>query len=84
MSKYVDEIIQDLNKNPNSFKDYYGQGVQKRNIKISQFGNTKMLSIINLEINGKSMPTSYLDLWRLESAIKKWYRSVPLKVLLND
>lgn len=82
MSKYVDEILKDLNDNPTSFKDYHGQGVEKGNIIISQYGNTRVLSVINVHINGKSMPTSYIDLWRLEVAIKKWYRTVSLKVLM--
>lgn len=83
MSKYVDEILKDLNDNPTSFKDYYGQGVEKGNIIISKYGNTMLLSVIDVRINGKSIPTSYIDLWRLEVSIKKWYRTVSLKVLMT-
>tara|TARA_R110000851_G_scaffold46804_2_gene113854 strand:- start:417 stop:668 length:252 start_codon:yes stop_codon:yes gene_type:complete len=82
MSKYINEILKDLNDNPTSFKDYHGQGVVKGNIRISQFGNTRMLSIIKVCLNDKDIPTSYIDLWRMETAIKKWYRTVSLKVLM--
>lgn len=83
MSKYIDEIIKDIKTNPSTYKDFEGYGIEKAGIRISQFGNTRMLSIINVEINGKKMPTSYIDLWRLETAIKWRYRTIDLKVLIN-
>ena len=82
MSKYVDELLQDIASNPETFKDYFGNGIEKGDIRISGFGNTRLLSVINVRINNKTIPTSYIDKWRLETAIKKWYRTVSLKVLL--
>lgn len=82
MSKYVNEILKDLKDNPETFKCNYGQGVKKDNVKISGYGNTRMLSVIDVHINGKSIPTSYIDLWRLEVAVQRWYRAISLKGLM--
>lgn len=81
MSNYIKEILQDLANNPETFKDYLGEGVTKGNITITNYGNTRMLSVIRVYINKKQIPTSYIDLWRLETALTKWYRTVSLKVL---
>ena len=81
MSKYIDEIIQDLSNNPKSFKDFEGQGVQKENIIITKYGNGSIFSIINVYINHKDMTTSYFDRYKLEISIKKWYRNISLEIL---
>lgn len=83
MSVFIDEIIKDLKENPNTFTDYEGCGVKKNNIKISLYGNTRVLSLINISLNNKDMPTSYIDRWRLEVQIKKWYRNINLECLLK-
>lgn len=82
MSKYVNELIKDLSDNPTSFKDYNGSGVEKGNVIISSYGNTRMLSVINIRINGKRIPASYIDLWKMEVAISKWYKTVSLHTLI--
>ena len=81
MSKFVNEIIKDLKENPQTFKDYHGYGVQKDNVIVYNYGNTRVLSVISVSVNGKDIPTSYIDNWRLEVAIKNWYKTVPLSVL---
>ena len=81
MSKYVNEILTDLKENPQTFKDYCGRGVQKENVIIYNYGNTRVFSVISVSVNGKVIPTSYIDNWRLEVAIKNWYATVPLSVL---
>ena len=83
MSAFVDEIIRDLEKNPELFRNYKGRGVQIGNVVVYDYGNTKFLSIISVSIKGTIIPTSYLDRWRLEVAIKKWYRKIPLWILLS-
>jgi hypothetical protein len=82
MSNYVRELLKDISSNPETFKDYFGNGIEKDNIRITGFGNTRLLSCITVRINNKDIPTSYIDKWRLETAIKKWYRTVSLKTLL--
>jgi len=32
-------------------------------------------------INGKDMPLTYMDKYKLEGAVSEWYKSVPLKQL---
>jgi len=81
MSTYVNEILKDLKDNPDTFKDYKGIGIEKGNIIVRGYGNTRSFSLIDVLINGKNIPTSYIDLWRLEGAIKNWYRTVSLEVL---
>ena len=81
MSKYVDEIIKDIKENPETFKDYKGFGLEKGRVKLYGFGNTALLSVIDVEINDKVIPTSYIDLWRLEVIIKRWYRTMSLSVI---
>ncbi len=82
MSRFVDEIIKDLKENPLTFKDFEGRGVMKNNVIVCGYGNSKFLSLISVWINGKDIPTTYIDNWRLEVAIKNWYKTVPLWVLL--
>jgi hypothetical protein len=81
MSTFVNEIIKDLKENPQTFKDYNGYGVQKDNVIVYNYGNTRVLSIVRVSVNGKDIPTSYMDKWRLEVVIKNWYKTVPLSVL---
>ncbi len=81
MSKFVDEILQDIKDNPNTFTDIGGNGIKKDNIEISGYGNTRVLSIIHVFINNKDIPKSWLDNWRLEVAVQQWYRTVSLDTL---
>ncbi|MGV8814423.1 MAG: hypothetical protein ACOH2D_09970 [Gelidibacter sp.] len=82
MSKYVEEIIEDLKKNPENYRDYYGNGVEKDNIRISGYGSMLLTSVIRVTIYNNTVPTSIVDNWKLARAIRKWYRTIPLKVLM--
>lgn len=82
MSKYIDDIIEDLNKKPETYKDYYGNGVEKDNIRITGYDSMLLTSIIRVSINNNTMPISLRDSWRLKRAIRKWYRTMPLKLFL--
>ncbi|WP_064967865.1 hypothetical protein [Tenacibaculum ovolyticum] len=81
MSKYIDEIIADILSNPKSYKDYKSCGITKGNIIIKGFGNPKILSVIDVNINGKDMPTTYFDRYKLEYAISIWYENIDLETL---
>jgi hypothetical protein len=83
MSKFVTELIQDLKNNPTDFTDYFGMGVKKKDLVITDYGNTRLLSIIQVEINSKRIPLSYIDRWRLEGAVRKWYKTVSLNHLMK-
>lgn len=82
MSKFVDEILESIKKEPTTWKDYNACGVEKGNIKIYGYGNTKLLSICSVKINDKEMPVTYMDRWRIEKVISEWYRTVKLETLL--
>lgn len=83
MSKYIDEIINDLKKNPETYRDNAGQGVRKGDVEVIGYGNSAVLSTISVMLNGHRVPSSYRDNFRLEVAIKRWYRTSPLTALLN-
>lgn len=81
MSKFVDEIIEDLKNNPETFSEYEGFGVEKGNIKVFGIGCGALLSLVQLQINSNQIPTTYWDNFRLERAINRWYQTVSLKTL---
>lgn len=81
MSKFVNELLKDLKENPKTFRDYHGSGVAKGKITICQYGNTRVLSVTRVYIGEAHIPTSYIDNWRLEVAIKKWYATIDLATL---
>lgn len=82
--KYIEDIIDDLKQNPESYRDFEGQGVYKNEILISRHGNGRIFSIIRVYVNGVLMPTTYCSLWRLETAITHWYNNVSLRKLILD
>lgn len=81
MSKFIDEIVYSIRENSSEWCDNDGCGVKKGNIEVSLYGNSAMLSIINVWINGKTVPTTWLDRFKLEKAISFWYRNVPLSTI---
>ena len=84
MSKYVSELIKDIKDNPTSWVDYHGEGIQKGDVIIYNYGNTRFLSVISILIKEKDIPATYIDLWRLEVTIKNWYKIIGLKNLIDD
>ena len=84
MSKYVSELIKDIKDNPTSWVDYHGEGIQKGDVIIYNYGNTRFLSVIRILIKEKDIPATYIDLWRLEVTIKNWYKIIGLKNLIDD
>ena len=91
MSKYISQLIEDIKTNPNSWRDYDGRGIKKdlpiskpgSNIIIHGYGNTRLLSVIEVVINGNEIPISYIDRWKLEVTIKEWYKNINLSILLS-
>jgi len=82
MSKFVDEILEDIKTNKNSwakYEGYKGTGLQKPNIIIGNYGNSAILSIAQIYIDDKCMPMTYMDRWRLEKAVGWWYRNIDLE-----
>ena len=85
MSVLGSEILEDIKNMPELWSKYYFgasfYGVQKGDIVVSGYGNSAILSIIDIYIDGKAVPSSYMDKFRLEKAIGKWLKNVTLKQL---
>jgi len=80
MSKIAEELLKDIESNPDSWANHDGHGIKKGNVIISQYGNSALLSIIDVEINRKEVRAlTYMDKYKLEKAITKWYRTVGLR-----
>lgn len=85
MSKYVDEIVQDIRINPETWKRSGSTGLEKANIIITGFNSNGiiflyLLSIVDVYINGISTfsTCTYMDKVKLQLAYNWWMRSSPL------
>jgi hypothetical protein len=80
MSKFVDELLKQIYNEKDTWKKYAnGTGIEKSNIKIYNFGNTKILSVVSIDIEGQDMPLTYMDRYKLEKAIGWWYKNISLE-----
>lgn len=81
MNQYVKDIIKDMEENHDNWFSTSGDSIQKDNINISNYGNTRFLSVIHVEINNEDQyyNLSYIDSWFLEVAMKKWFQRCGLK-----
>jgi len=80
MSVLVDEAIADIENNPETFfsasNTQFG-GFENDIYRVYFGGNTKILSIINLDVNGVNITLSWWDKYRLERASLWWWKNVP-------
>ncbi len=89
MSKFIDEILEDIRKTPESWVRYGNDGLQKRDIVISQCGNGHKFfmawatSIVEVTINGKKSYsiTTWGDKYRIEEAFLWWMRNATVNML---
>lgn len=88
MKVIVRDIIKDIKDNPNQWNplksggENYYTGIQKGDIEISGMGNTKLLSVIRIHIDGSMLlEVAYFDNWRLEAAVLKWYKQAKINQL---
>lgn len=84
MTKFVKEIINDMNENPLNWKETGGTGVYKDNITVKHVFNGPLLSCCSLEINQKDIPITWLDSFHLEKCVLKWRKNIPLKHLTEN
>lgn len=83
MSKYVDEIIKDLKENPTEWRSKFGE-VTKDQIKLLCFNfNPPILSVGSIKIKGEDIPTTYVDRYKMECAVRKWFKTVDLKTITS-
>jgi len=89
MSKYVDEIIQDIKSYPGSWSRYGYDGLGKNNVHITGCGNgSKYLffwlgSVLDVEIEGMSCcaAMTWADKYRLEEVYLWWMRNATIEQL---
>ena len=84
MSIFVKEILNNIYNEKNSWeKDPSQGGIRNNRIKIYNFGNSKLLSIIHVKVDNQDIPLTYMDKYRLEKAVGWWYQNVELNQLLK-
>lgn len=84
MSIFVNELLNLIYNEKNNWKKCSnGTGIEKDNIIIKNFGNSKLLSIIDVKIDNQDIPLTYMDKYRLEKAVGWWYQNVELNQLLK-
>jgi len=89
MSRYINEIIKDIKTNPETWKRYGDNGLQKGDVIIHQCGNGNklfmcwMTSVVEVTINGKDTwgKTTWRDRYRIEEAFLWWMRNASLAMM---
>jgi|JI9StandDraft_2_1071091.scaffolds.fasta_scaffold215312_3 hypothetical protein len=84
MSKYIDEIIDSLKHRPNEWRCRENHELYKGKIEITGHGNSIMLSIIDVKINGIDFLTTWRDRAKLERAVSKWYTQFDLTTVTGE
>jgi len=85
VSKFVDDIVEDIRINPDTWNANSSRhcsrndGLKKDGLEITDYGNTKLLSVVSLYIDGVRTETRFIDNWRLESAVLWWYKNASLE-----
>lgn len=77
-SKAVRQLISFIHSSPDVFRANDRYGFESQKFKITFTGNTRVLSIVHLKMDGKDSPLSYRDKWALEAAALWWFKHVPL------
>lgn len=87
MSKYVSKIIKSIKHNPNNWtKHDNGCGIKHKtlNIKITDVGNSAILSVSKVYIDDCEVIVTYMDCFRLERAVNWWYKNIGLTKILEN
>ncbi|BFM16241.1 hypothetical protein R50073_24240 [Maricurvus nonylphenolicus] len=86
MSKFAAEIRDSIYAEPEKWNptrnSYRHNGIEKDGVKVFDYGNTKLLSVISVEVKGSDVKTTYRDRWSLEKAVLWWYKNCDVKALL--
>jgi len=83
MSKFINEIIKDIIDNPTQWVRNGECGLKKEGIKLSNFGNGKLISIVRVEINGIDCfhQTTWKDKYRLEEVYSWWMKNASIAMM---
>lgn len=82
MSVFVDQIVASIRQYPVKWK-LNNRGLACGPLVVSGVGNTKLLSVAHVRIDGRDMPLTYVDKWRVEAAVLWWHENVSLVHLLD-
>jgi hypothetical protein len=75
MSKFIDTLINYTREEKEEWTAIHS-GIERDNVRITLYGNTAILSVIDVRINEILIPTTYIDRFRLEKTIGWWYENV--------
>lgn len=85
MSKFVSEIIESLDNDPtkwtNSADDYGYYNVESKDVCIKDCGHGAILSIIKVYVKNSLCTTTYVDKFRLEMAVNRWFKNATVEML---
>ena len=76
-------ILTIIRNNPEKWvrhAERYGKcdGIQNGKVVIENIGNSRLLSVCSVVINGETMILTYSDRWKIESVTIWWYRQCTL------
>jgi hypothetical protein len=84
MSKFVDDIIYNIRKQPETWSvlprrtQEKASGIASGRVQIRLHGNSALASIIDVDVDGIEMTITYWDRFFLERAVSWWFRQVRL------
>ena len=83
MKKFVQEIVDDIKANPDSWvpNSRHGSsvsGLKKGNIVITGYGNGSWVSVIHVLIKGIDVSLGWMDGYHLETAVKAFLAEMSL------
>lgn len=89
MSKFINEIIEDIRNHPETWVRYGKDGLQKNDIIIDGCGNGHklffawMTSIVEISVNKKEVwgHITWRDKYRMEETFRWWIRNASLQMM---
>lgn len=79
----VREVLDIIKSHPQNWIPVKGMfqwdGIELGDVKITGYGNPKVISVIDLLVCDKRVQLSWIDMYYLEKAVQKWYKTVPLE-----
>jgi hypothetical protein len=84
MSKYVNEIVSDIKMNPDAWQNCGNGSICKGRIVIGPMSPALLLVMAEVKIDGREQPVTYGDQFKLEKALRYWFRNVPLCKIIEE
>ena len=88
MRQVIKQILHSISTEPDKWEPYSclcsWDGIKKDDVKVGGVGNTKILSIIRVQVKDIPFTTSWIENYRLEKAVMKWYQSCDIETILTS